>query len=65
MSTANLEDRVTALETRYVELLKMVQDRPTHAAWRKIVGMFTDDPQMEDLHRETDRICEEHRMAAS
>jgi len=63
MSTASLEDRVAALESRYAELLRMVEDRPPRDAWRKVVGMFADDPQIEELHRETRRIREEDREA--
>mgnify|MGYP001244588998 CR=1 FL=1 len=63
MSTANLEERVAALESQYAELLKIVQDRPPKDAWRKVVGMFADDPQIEELHRETHRIREENRTA--
>jgi hypothetical protein len=64
MNTASLEDRVAALESRYDELLKLLQDRPPKDAWRQVVGMFTDDPRIEELHRETLRIREEDRMAA-
>jgi hypothetical protein len=64
MSTANLEDRIAALERRYAELLKMLQGRPPKDAWRKVVGMFADDPQIEELHRETRRIREEDRKDA-
>jgi hypothetical protein len=64
MSTASLEDRVAALESRYAALLMMVQGRPPKDAWRQVVGMFADDPQIEELHRETHRIREEDRMAA-
>jgi hypothetical protein len=64
MGTASLEDRVAALESRYTELLRMLQDRPPKDAWRKVVGMFADDPQIEELHRETHRIREEDRLAA-
>ena len=64
MSTASLEQRVAALETRYAELLEMVQDQPAKNAWRKVVGMFADDPQIEELHKETLRIREQDRAAA-
>jgi hypothetical protein len=64
MSTASLEDRVAALELRFAELLSLVQDRPPQGAWRKVVGMFADDPQIEALHRETCRIREQDRSAA-
>ena len=64
MSTASLEERVAALESSYTALLKMLQDRPPKDAWRKVVGMFADDPQIEELHQETYRIREEDRSAA-
>jgi hypothetical protein len=67
MSTANLEDRVAALEMRYTELLKILRERPSRPpkdAWRKVVGMFADDPQIEKLHQEIHRIREEDRQAA-
>lgn len=64
MSTTNLEDRVAALESGYANLLRIVQDRPPKDAWRKVVGMFADDPQIDKLHRETSRIREEDRTAA-
>ncbi|HUG69262.1 MAG TPA: hypothetical protein VMM76_16035 [Pirellulaceae bacterium] len=63
MSTVSLEQRVEALETQYAELLEMVRDKPAKDAWRKVVGMFADDPQIEDLHKETQRIREEDRTA--
>jgi hypothetical protein len=63
MSTADLEERVAALESRFTELLKMMTGRPPKDAWRKVVGMFADDPQIEELHRETQRIREEDRQA--
>ena len=64
MSQPNLEERVAALESRYTELLKMLRDRPPKDAWRKVVGMFADDPQIEDIHWEIQRIREEDRLAA-
>jgi hypothetical protein len=64
MSTTTLEDRVAALESRYTELLMMLRDRPLQGAWRKVVGMFADDPQIEELHREIQRIREEDRQTA-
>ena len=63
MSTANLEQRVAALETQYAQLVKMVRDTPDRNAWRKVVGMFADDPQIAELHRETQRIREADRAA--
>ena len=63
MSTVSLEDRVRELETRYAELLRIVQGRPPRGSWRGVVGMFADDPQIEELHRETQRIREADRAA--
>jgi len=64
MSTSPLEQRVEALETQYAELLEMVQEKPARNAWRKVVGMFADDPEIEELHKETQRIREADRSAA-
>ena len=61
MTTANLEQRVEVLETQYAAILEMLQDKPARKAWRKVVGMFADDPQIEELHKETQRIREEDR----
>ena len=64
MSTASLQQRIAALEMQYAELLERVQDQPAKNAWRKVVGMFADDPQIEELHKETLRIREQDRAAA-
>lgn len=63
MSTVSLEDRVEALETQCAELLGVTCVRPAKNAWRKVVGMFGDDPQIDELHKETQRIREEDRTA--
>ena len=63
MSTADLEQRVEALESQFAELLKIVQPKPAQDAWRQVVGMFADDPQIELLHKETQRIREEDRSS--
>ena len=63
MDTADLEQRVQALETQYAELLEIVQQKPAPDAWRKVVGMFADDPQIEQIHQETQRIREEDRIS--
>jgi len=64
MATSTLEARVTELETHVAELLKLAHERPAKDAWRKVVGMFADDPQIDELHQETRRIREEDRAAA-
>jgi hypothetical protein len=63
MSTADLEQRVKALESQFAELLKIVKPKPAQDAWRQVVGMFADDPQIESLHKETQRIREEDRSS--
>ena len=63
MISADLEQRVEALETQFAELLKIVQRKPSQDAWRQVVGMFADDPQIELLHEETERIREEDRSS--
>ena len=64
MSTARLEQRVAAIELQYAELLERVQDQPAKNAWPKVVGMFADDLQIEELHKETLRIREADRAVA-
>jgi hypothetical protein len=63
MSTVSLEDRVAALESRFADLLRLIHERPPQGAWRTVVGMFADDPQIQELHRETARLREEDRNA--
>jgi hypothetical protein len=41
----------------------MVKDKPARNAWRNVVGMFANDPQIEELHKETQRIRDEDRKA--
>lgn len=57
----SLEQRVTALETRFDELLKALQKPPAEHAWRNVVGLLADDPQIREFHKETQRIREEDR----
>jgi hypothetical protein len=45
-------------------MLRERSPRPPKDAWRKVVGMFADDPQIEQLHREIHRIREDDRKAA-
>jgi len=63
VSTANLEQRVAALETQYAQLLEMVRHTPDRNAWRNVIGMFANDPHIVELHQETQRIREEDRAA--
>ncbi|MCH8046766.1 MAG: hypothetical protein IID44_23945 [Planctomycetes bacterium] len=61
MSTADIEHRVEALEAKYAQLERLVQQHPSRSAWRDVVGMFADDPQIEALHERSTRIREQDR----
>ena len=61
MSAADIEHRVEALEEKCAQLEKLVQQQPSRGDWRDVVGMFADDPQIEELHREAARIREDDR----
>ena len=62
MTTASLEQRVKSLESRFAELLEMFQEQPARNAWRSVVGMFADDPQIHKFHKETQRIREQAKI---
>jgi len=64
MSAADIEHRVEVLEMRYAELEKRLQQQPARGAWRDVVGMFADDPQIEALHQEAARIREQDRISS-
>ncbi len=63
MARLSLEQRVAELEARSAELLRLIQNRPP-SNWRSVVGMFADDPHIEELHEDTRRIRDEDRKAA-
>ena len=61
MKTARLEQRVAKLESQYAQILEMVGSSTTQMDWRKVVGMFADDPDIASVHREAQRIRDEDR----
>jgi hypothetical protein len=63
MSTVELEQRVMALESKYAAIMQMIQSQPPKGAWRKVVGMFANDPHIGELHEEMRRIREADRQA--
>jgi hypothetical protein len=63
MTTLSLEQRVELLESQYADVLKILRGEPVAHAWRQVVGMFADDPEIEKLHEETRRIREQDRAA--
>lgn len=64
MVTGSLEERVTDLENRYVQLLQLLQAQPAKGDWRSVVGMFADDPLFDQLQEDVRRIREEDRANA-
>lgn len=64
VSSPNLETRVEALEQRYAELLRLVQTPPALGDWKSVLGIFKDDPNIDEFHREVRRVREEDRAAA-
>ena len=48
---------------RFAQLLAMVRAKPDKNAWRNVVGMFADDPDIAKLRQETRRIREENLAA--
>ena len=63
MSTTSLEERVADLETRYAKLLQLVQTQHAQNNWRSVVGLFADDPLIDQLHSDARRIRDEDRAA--
>jgi hypothetical protein len=63
MPENELEKRVAALEWQFAEILKLIRPKTTKAGWRTVVGLFADDPDIEELHYEVRRVREEDRAA--
>ena len=63
MSKLSLEERVAALEKRLAEMDATSTNGTTRKDWRRTIGAFTDDPEMQRLFkeamklREADRAC--------
>lgn len=66
MSTATLEERVAKLEGFVDELRdrRAAVDTPGRDDWRSTVGMFADDPVMQEIVDEAQRIREADRRQA-
>lgn len=61
MSDHSLEHRVAALEHQMANLLAEHANGPQKKDWRRTVGIFTDDPGMQALFAEAQRIREVDR----
>lgn len=52
MAAPTLEERVTALEIEIEQIKRQKAEIPNSApSWRKIVGVFKDDPEFEEAMR--------------
>lgn len=51
MPQITLEERVSVLEKELADLKQASHPGPTAKNWRKTVGMFDDDPGIEQVHR--------------
>ena len=64
MTTTSVEERLSKLEQKVEELAQAAtpKDRPARGAWRQTIGMFANDPVMDEIidgalqAREQDRL---------
>jgi hypothetical protein len=61
MAQPTLEERVAALEKHVVQLLARPDRSPQTSDWRSTIGMFANDPVMQEIQAEGQRIREEDR----
>jgi hypothetical protein len=64
MPTRSLEERVGVLERDLAALKASVANGSPRKDWRRTVGMFTDDPQMQQLFEEAMKLREADRARA-
>ena len=64
MSQASLEERVHTLEEQVRELMDRINNQHRLPNWQATVGMFKDDPVMQEIIDEGRRIREEERERA-
>ena len=64
MPPRTLEERVTALEQQVAELRAAQANGVQPSDWRRTLGMFTDDPGMQQLFAEALKIREADRQRA-
>ena len=51
MPQINLEERVNVLERELVALKQAFRPGPAPKNWSQTIGMFDDDPGIEEVHR--------------
>jgi hypothetical protein len=64
MPDLSLEERVAALEKQVAHLMAQQANGSRNKDWRRTVGMFTDDPGMQELFAEAQKIREADRKKA-
>ena len=64
MRNLSLEERVAALEQQVAELKAQHGDTLGKKEWRETIGMFTDDPGMQELFAEAIKLREADRKKA-
>ena len=64
MAQATLEQRVETLERELAELKAAVANGTPVKDWRRTIGMFTDDPGMQEVFQEALNIREADRERA-
>ncbi len=62
MPPLSLEDRVAALEQKVSELVKIKSPDNGKKDWRKLIGIFTDEPEMQQLLTDAMELREEDRQ---
>ena len=64
MADASLKGRVAALEEQVAKLLTERANGTRKRDWRRTVGMFTDNPGMQELFADAQRLREADRKKA-
>jgi len=64
MAQRTLKERVAELEQQVAELQAALANGARPKDWRRTLGMFTDDPGMQELFKEAMKIREADRARA-
>jgi hypothetical protein len=64
MAKQRLEERVAALEREVAALKAIVADGTRHKDWRRTIGMFTDDPGLQQVFEKAMKLREAERARA-
>jgi hypothetical protein len=62
MAEATLEERVATLEQLVAQLMRISEKMARKKDWRRTIGMFDDDPIMQEIVAEGRRLREEDRQ---